>query len=212
MCRAQPKGAQDGTACSSSDARAPLLHTDTVEQSLEDGLTEVRDFQGLLATRPKQVIKWLQENGMEKLGEFEVQVCMCLQLCLNMFTVRIQSQYAVHAGGQDWASQHAGHPARKSMLTSAHPLPNPCCMQASAHRVLLALTKMVTQRGARHVAWYAQDSLFYAAASDETGLVTAGAQERHLPDYERFWREYLASRSSRSRRMSPGALAVQANR
>lgn len=82
MCRAQTKGAQDGAACSSSDAGAPLLHKETVEQSLEDGLTEVRDFQGLLATRPKQVIKWLQENGMEKLGEFEVQVRVLMQaLC-----------------------------------------------------------------------------------------------------------------------------------
>ena len=60
---------------SSTDVRAPLLHDENVEQILEDGLTNVRDFQGLLATRPKRVIKWLQEDGMEKLGEFEVQVC-----------------------------------------------------------------------------------------------------------------------------------------
>jgi hypothetical protein len=39
------------------------------------GLSEVHDFQSLLAARPKKVIKWLQEDGIQKLGEFEVQVC-----------------------------------------------------------------------------------------------------------------------------------------
>ena len=75
MCRGHTTAAQNGTACSSSDARARLLQEDNVEDILEDGLTDVQDFQGLLATRPKRVIKWLQEYGMEKLGEFDVQVC-----------------------------------------------------------------------------------------------------------------------------------------
>ena len=56
------------------------------------------------------------------------------------------------------------------------------------------------------IRYCAQDSLFYAAASAESGLVTAGAQERHLPDYERFWRERLAKGASGARRMPAGAL------
>lgn len=55
----------------------------------------------------------------------------------------------------------------------------------------------------------AQDSLFYGAASSETGLVTAGAQERHLPDYERFWRERLAKRFKRGHRMPAGVCWAQ---
>ena len=56
--------------------RSPLLGEEEVEECLEDGLSEVHDFQSLLAARPKKVIKWLQEDGIQKLGEFDVQVRM----------------------------------------------------------------------------------------------------------------------------------------
>lgn len=37
-----------------------------------------------------------------------------------------------------------------------------------------------------------QDSLFYSAASMETGLVTAGATSKYV-DIEPFWKAYLSS-------------------
>ena len=84
-----------------------------MEKSLEDGLTDVRDFQGLLATRPKQVIKWLQENGMEKLGEFEVQVCVATQadMLKHVHSEKTQAHHATHASGGERVT-HMRHTQR----------------------------------------------------------------------------------------------------
>jgi hypothetical protein len=57
-----------------SGATERLLGDADIGRRLEEGLSEEHDFQSLLAARPKQVVKWLQDNGMQKLGEFETEV------------------------------------------------------------------------------------------------------------------------------------------
>ncbi len=53
---------------------SPLLGEQDVAVCLEQGLTSEHDFQTIIAARPKRVVEWLQEEGVEKLGDFQIQV------------------------------------------------------------------------------------------------------------------------------------------
>ncbi len=53
---------------------APLLVEDDVADTLEQGLSESHDFQSIIAARPKRVVQWLQDDAVEKLGEFQISV------------------------------------------------------------------------------------------------------------------------------------------
>lgn len=55
-------------------ASAPLITEENVAVCLEQGLSDEHDFQSIISARPKRVVQWLQEDGIEKLGEFEIQV------------------------------------------------------------------------------------------------------------------------------------------
>lgn len=93
-CLSCPMQAANKGASAAAE-RAPLLGEAEVEDCLEDGLTEVHDFQSLLAARPKKVIKWLQEDGIQKLGEFDVQVSMPCSI-RRMHKCRLHVAPAVH--------------------------------------------------------------------------------------------------------------------
>ncbi|KAK9917231.1 hypothetical protein WJX75_002125 [Coccomyxa subellipsoidea] len=53
-------------------ASTPLLSEQDVAETLEQGLSDEHDFQSLIAARPKRVVQWLQDDGVEKLGEFDI--------------------------------------------------------------------------------------------------------------------------------------------
>ncbi|CAL8463282.1 g2816 [Coccomyxa elongata] len=52
---------------------SPLLGEQDVAVCLEQGLSSEHDFQTIIAARPKRVVEWLQDEGVEKLGDFQIQ-------------------------------------------------------------------------------------------------------------------------------------------
>ena len=73
----------------------PLLEEQDIAVCLEEGLSSEHDFQTIIAARPKRVVEWLQEEGVEKLGDFQVQVrwlCCSGQLaalCYRQFSLSL---------------------------------------------------------------------------------------------------------------------------